>query len=211
MLPTPYDGVFMIDDNSDIVARNGVDTRIVPNALSPITSSGWSWTNLRNVNYFIENCEKSTVPEKENYLGIAYFFRAYFYFNMVKRFGDVPWIDRPIDVNDDEKLYAGRDNRFEVMEHVLEDLNKAIAMISDKSEPSRTKITKDVARAFKTRVCLYEASFRKYHTQYNQQGSANRWFEEVVKSANEIQGYSWYRVPTPTGSSLSRKSPILMR
>jgi hypothetical protein len=207
MLPTPYDGVFMIDDNSDIVARNGVDTRIVPNALSPITSSGWSWTNLRNVNYFIENCEKSSVPEKENYLGIAYFFRAYFYFNMVKRFGDVPWIDRPIDVNDDEKLYAGRDNRFEVMEHVLEDLNKAIAMISDKSEPSRTKITKDVARAFKTRVCLYEASFRKYHTQYNQQGSANRWFEEVVKSANEIQGYSLVQGPNAYRELFIQKVP----
>lgn len=190
MLPTPYDGVFAIDNNSDLIARNGVGTLLLPNALSPTTSGGWSWGNLRNINYFIENAEESSVIGKENYLGIARFFRAYFYFDMVKRFGDVPWIDRTIDVNDEEKLYAGRDDRFEVMDKVLEDLNYAIANISDKSEPSRTLITKDVARVFKTRVCLYEASFRKYHTNYGKQGTANQWFEEVVRTADEIQGYS---------------------
>src|SRR5690554_6334667 len=111
ILPTPYDGVFAIDNNSDIVARNGVDSRFMPNALSPTTSGGWSWGNLRNINYFIENAEESSVPEKDHYIGIARFFRAYFYFDKVKRFGDVPWIDTTIDVNDEEKLYAGRDDR----------------------------------------------------------------------------------------------------
>jgi hypothetical protein len=90
ILPSPYDGVFAIDDNSDLVARNGVDTRFMPNALSPTTSGGWSWENLRNINYFIENAEESTVPTKDHYLGLARFFRAYFYFDKVKRFGDVP-------------------------------------------------------------------------------------------------------------------------
>lgn len=190
MLPTPYDGVFAIDDNSDLVARNSVDTRLMPNALSPITSSGWSWGNLRNVNYFIENCEQSSVAEKNHYLGLAHFFRAYFYFNMVKRFGDVPWIDGTIEVDDEETLYGGRDDRFTVMDNVLADLNFAIANIATTSEPSRTLITKDVARTFKTRVCLYEASFRKYHTEHGKEGTASTWFQEVVTTANEIQGYS---------------------
>jgi hypothetical protein len=129
LLPTPYDGVFQIDDNSDIVARVGVDRRFMPNSLTPVTSSGWSkddWKGLRNINYFIENCEKSSVAEKNHYLGLARFFRAYFYFTKVKRFGDVPWIDRPIDVNDDATLYGPRTDRFEVMDHVLADLNYAV-------------------------------------------------------------------------------------
>src|SRR5690554_1535549 len=207
MLPSPYDGVFAIDNNSDLVARNGVDTRFMPNALSPTTSGGWSWGNLRNINYFIENAEQSSVPEKDHYLGIAHFFRAYFYFNMVKRFGDVPWIDRTIDVNDEETLYAARDDRFEVMDKVLEDLNYAIANISDKSEPSRTLITKDVARAFKTRVALYEASFRKYHTDYGKQGTANQWFEEVIKTADEITGYSLVEGTSAYRDLFLQKSP----
>ncbi|MGI6073626.1 MAG: RagB/SusD family nutrient uptake outer membrane protein [Fermentimonas sp.] len=190
MLPSPYDGVFMIDDNSDIVARNGVGNLLMPNALSPTTSGGWSWSNLRNINYFIENCENSSVAEKNHYLGLARFFRAYFYFDKVKQFGDVPWIERTIDIDDEETLYKGRDSRFLVMDKVLEDLNYAIENITLTSDPTCTLITIDVARAFKTRVCLYEASLRKYHTNYKMQGTANKWYEEVVKTANDIKGYS---------------------
>lgn len=190
MLPSPYDGVFMIDDNSDLIARNGVDSRFMPNALSPTTSSGWSWGNLRNINYFLENTEQSSVAEKNHYLGLARFFRAYFYFDKVKRFGDVPWIERTIDVADEETLYGERHNRFLVMDNVLADLDYAIENISRISDPSRTLITKDVARAFKTRVCLFEASFRKYHTDYKMQETASKWFEEVVKTANDIKGFS---------------------
>jgi len=195
LLPDPDVGVFQIDDNSDLVARNGVDTYLSPNALSPITSSGWSWTALRNINYFIENTEKSQVASKNHYLGLARFFRALFYFDKVKRFGDVPWIDRPIEVSDEAKLYAGRDDRFFVMDKVLEDLNFAIENITLTSDQSRTRITRDVARAFKTRICLFEASFRKYHTQYGKQSTANAWFEEVVKEANAITGFSLNQAP----------------
>ena len=207
ILPTPYDGVFMIDDNSDLIARNGVDTRFSPNALSPITSSGWSWSNLRNINYFIENCEKSSVPEKEHYLGLARFFRAYFYFEMIKRFGDVPWLDRTIDVNDETTLYGKRDDRFMVMERVLDDLNYAIQHITLTTDPSCTKITKNVARAFKTRICLYEASLRKYHTHYGKQNTANFWFEEVIKTANDIKGFSLHQGENAYRDLFLQKAP----
>jgi hypothetical protein len=207
LLPTPYDGVFQVDDNSDLVARNGVDTRFSPNALSPVTSSGWSWTNLRNINYFIENSEKSSVPEKNHYLGLARFFRAYFYFGMVKRFGDVPWIDRTIDVNDDETLYGPRTDRFEVMEHVLADLNYAVENITTVSDPSCTTITKNVVRAFKTRVCLYEASLRKYHASYGKQATADTWFQEVVKTANEISGFSLHQGANAYRELFLQKTP----
>lgn len=207
ILPSPYDGVFAIDDNSDLIARNGVDSRFMPNALSPTTSGGWSWGNLRNINYFIENAEVSSVAEKDHYLGLARFFRAYFYFDMVKRFGDVPWIDHTIAVDDDETLYGTRDNRFDVMDNVLADLNYAIENISTNAEPTRTLITKDVARAFKTRVCLYEASFRKYHTQYGKQATANEWFQEVVNTANQITGYSLVEGPKAYRNLFLQKTP----
>ena len=190
IFPGTYDGVYQIDDDSDVVARNNVATRFIPNGLSAITSSGWSWSNLRNINYFIENCEQSTVANKNHYLGMARFFRAYFYFNMVKRFGDVPWIDRIIEPDDVATLYAGRDDRFFVMEKILEDLDFAIANITLEADPTSQRITKNVARAFKTRVCLYEGSFRKYHTGYNMQSTANTWFQEVVNTANSITGHS---------------------
>lgn len=193
ILPDTDVGVFQGDDVSDLVARNGVDTYLAVNALSPITSSGWTWSPLRNINYFIENAENSQVPEKNHYIGVARFFRALFYFDKVKQFGDVPWIDKTIEISDSLTLYGPRDNRFEVMDKVLEDLNFAIANITLTSDASSTRITKNAARAYKTRIALYEASFRKYHSDYGMQGTANAWYEEVVKAANEINGFTVHR------------------
>ncbi|HXO75617.1 MAG TPA: hypothetical protein VN824_10290, partial [Puia sp.] len=63
-------------------------------------SSDWNWTKLRNINYFIAN---ASIPNagvtdvvRQNYLGLARFFRAYFYYNMVTKFGNVPWIGKPL-------------------------------------------------------------------------------------------------------------------
>ncbi|SFW41497.1 Starch-binding associating with outer membrane [Sinomicrobium oceani] len=199
-LPGTDTGVFTIDNTSDYVARRGVDSYLVPNALSPITSTGWSWGALRNINYFIKNAETSEVGTKENYIGLARFFRALFYFEKVKRFGDVPWIEVPIEVQDSTTLYASRDNRFEVMENVLDDLNYAIENIALTSDPSCSRITRNVARAYKTRICLYEASFRKYHTGYGMQGTAESWYQEVIDEANSINGFSLHQAADNTRS-----------
>ncbi|WP_346318057.1 RagB/SusD family nutrient uptake outer membrane protein [Chitinophaga sp. YIM B06452] len=197
LLPNTDVGVFQDDDNSDLVARNGVDNYLAPNALSPVTSSGWTWTDLRNINFFIENAEKSNVATKTHYLGLARFFRALFYFEKVKRFGDVPWIDKPIEVTDMDKLKAPRDNRFDVMDKVLADLDYAIENITLTSDQTSTRITKNVARAYKTRICLFEASFRKYHTNYGKQATAAAWYQEVIEAANEIKGFSLHQGAAP--------------
>lgn len=193
ILPNTDVGVFQDDDESDLVARNGVGDFLAAGVLSPVTSSGWSWSDLRNINYFIENAEKSTVATKENYIGVARFFRALFYFEKVKRFGDVPWVDKTIDFRDSATLKAPRTSRFDVMDKVLEDLNYAIDHIELTADPSCTRITKNVARAYKTRICLYEASLRKYHTGYNKQGTANTWYQEVVNAANDITGFTLHK------------------
>lgn len=208
ILPTPYDGVFLLDDYSDIIARTSVGTLLLPNGLSPITSSGWTWNNLRNINYFIENCETSELPEKDHFIGLARFFRAYFYFDKVKRFGNVPWIDRTIDVDDEETLYGPRDDRFEVMNNILDDLNFAISNISTTTDSYSTRITKNVVRAFKTRVCLYEASYRKYHTEYNMQSSADEWYKRVIETANEIKGFSLHQGDNAYRELFLQKNPI---
>src|SRR5690606_28393088 len=118
---------------------------------------------------------------------------ALFYFEKVMRFGDVPWIDRTIEITDSLTLHGPRMDRFEMMDNVLADLNFAIENITLTSDPSSTRITQNVARAYKTRICLYEASLRKYHTDYNMQGTANEWYQEVVETATEITGFSLHQ------------------
>lgn len=116
MLPDGGDA-YSQDAMADYGVVNSINDFIRKDAYSAETSSGWTWTNLRNINYFIQNCTNTSVSEsvRNNYIGIAKFFRAYFYYNMVVRFGDVPWIDKALDV-DDEELYGTRDSRTVIMQ-----------------------------------------------------------------------------------------------
>lgn len=123
--------------------------------------TSWSWTSLRRINSLLanaKNCEDAKVRAK--YEGLARFFRAYFYFIKVKKWGDVPWVDRELE-SDDEKLYAPRDTRETVMKHMLEDLDFAIENLPE--GVSTYRVNKWAALAFKAQVCLFEGTFRKYH------------------------------------------------
>lgn len=111
----------------------------------------------------IEGIEKNRSLFKDevanHYLGVARFWRAYFYFSKVKTFSNVPWIDHVVNV-DDPILTAGRDDRELVMHNVLEDLKFASENMSADLKTYSGVINKYVALAFMSRVCLYEGSFR---------------------------------------------------
>src|SRR6476661_403879 len=94
-------------------------------------AQGWSWGDLRNINYFLEHYNQANIPaeRKNHYAGIARFFRAWFYYDKVNVFGDVPWYGHVL-TSADPDLYKARDPRTLVMDSVLADLNFAIANVS---------------------------------------------------------------------------------
>ena len=123
--------------------------------------SGWSWGKLRDINTLIEysvNCKDEKV--REEYVGLARFFRAYFYFEKVKMFGDVPWYGHTLG-SESEDLYKPRDNRELVMQKMIEDIDYAIEKLPETHSDYR--VTKWTALALKSRFCLFEGTFRKYH------------------------------------------------
>ena len=189
---------------SDYLAVKSVDNFIREGSFGANTSSGWSWTDLRNINYFIQNNNDPAVPEavRNNYQGIARYYRAYFYFDKVKRFGDVPWIGKPLNI-DDEAITAGRDKRELVMDSVLADLNYAAANITATNDQSRTTVTRWVAYAFKSRVCLFEGTYRKYHTELNLVGTADKWLQETALAADQIIKNGGYSLNTAGGPGAS--------
>lgn len=186
LLPTSTD-IMRGDNMADYAARKDVPDFFRAGAFGPRQSSGWTWTALRNINYFLENnVSQSVSPEiRAQYAAIARFFRAYFYFEKVKRFGDVPWVNRTLGTAD-ETLYAGRDPRQLVMDSVLNDLNFAIEHIPSGIEATRTRITKNVALALKSRICLFEGTYRKYHNELNLQATAADWLEESASAAKAV-------------------------
>lgn len=204
ILPSGND-IIRSDEMTDYGARNQVPDFLRAGAYGPQQSTGWEdWDKLRNINFFLANCNSPQVSDevKSHYIGLARFFRSWFYFNKVKRFGNVPWIGQPFDI-DDPGLFNGRDERTLVMDSVLADLNYAIENISTTDDPTRSLITKDIAYAFKSRVCLFEGTFRKYQVGYGLTGSADQWLEEAVQAAEAVMQSGHFNLNTAGGEELS--------
>jgi hypothetical protein len=176
------------DAMSDYAARTEIPDYLRPNVYNSNQSSGWDFGPLRNINYFLTHNNNPSIAEavRNNYNGIARLFRAWWYYQMVRKFGDVPWYSKPLDVNDSVALYKPRDPRKLVMDSVLADLDYATANITVTDDQSRSLITKWVAWAMKSRICLYEGTFRKYHTELNLQGTADDWLTQAAEAAQQV-------------------------
>jgi len=139
---------------------------VPPTAPGPTSTSGtsWSWGPLYQVNYFLENYQKATGSASviDNYVGVARFFRAWFYFDKVKTYGDVPWYGRTITTADNANLLKPRDSRVLVIDSVMADLRYAAKYVNPAGTATGT-VTKWTALALMARVGLHEGTFRKYH------------------------------------------------
>ena len=153
------------DEQSDMAVGSTPSSLLLNGNFRTATSSGgWTWTVLRKINTCLGNiyrCKDENAVKE--YTALCKFFRAWFYFDKLKRFGDVPWIDH--ELNSDEKLlYAKRDSRETVMKNIIADLDEAIAGLPSSYPSGKTfRATKWAALALKSRICLFEGTFRKYH------------------------------------------------
>jgi hypothetical protein len=201
MLPDD-NGIAFADQYADYIATRTSTNFLIGDSWRPEDQGGWSWGNLRNINWFLNNMHKAkenVSPEMYNhYEGVGRFWRAYFYYNIVRTFGDVPWYDQVLEPNDDAQLYKPRDTREYVMDKVLEDLNFAAEYCSTdpKIVGSSTRITRWVALAFKARVCLFEGTYRKYHTELNLSSSAETFLREAIGACEIMMRESPYALVT---------------
>ncbi|SHE77605.1 Starch-binding associating with outer membrane [Fodinibius roseus] len=150
--------------DADNIMETSLSARIRGDRVVPTDagSAGWTWDDLRKINYFLAHYQKANDDAaKRHYSGVARFFRAYFYFNKVKRFGDVPWYSEPVDPDDEQALQKARDPRGMVVDSVLNDLDYAVNNMSE--TPRVYQATKWTALALRSRVGLFEGTFRKYH------------------------------------------------
>ena len=172
-------------------------------------TSDWNWTPLRNINYFIAN---ASIPNagvtdavRQNYLGLARFFRAYFYYNMVTKFGNVPWIGKPL-ASGDSALYSTQTDRTIVIDSVLADLDYAAQHITLATDATSSLITKWVAYGLKSRVCLFEGTFRKYQNKYNLDGTIGDLLTQAAKAAKAVIDSGGYSLNTTGGSGAAYRS-----
>lgn len=197
---------YRLDAMADYGAVNNLNNFLRNGAYSAETSSGWSWSALRNINHFIvKNTNENVNPAVRNhYNGLARFFRAYFYYDKLVTFGDVPWIDKPIGVEEEELLFAKRDSRTLIIDKIIEDLDYAYQNMTTASSDGST-VTKWAVLAFKSRVALFEGTYRKYHTNLNLQPTAGKYLQAAADAATELMEKGPHRLNTAQGVTASQR------
>lgn len=178
------------DDQSDLYIQQTLSDEMLGGTkrVVPASGGGWTWTDLRKMNTllaYVDQCEDKDAVIK--YTALTRFFRAYFYFEKVKRFGDVPWYDVELG-SDDEALYKPRDSREYVMTKMIEDIDYAINNLPDMNEEKSSpfRVNKWAALALKAQFCLYEGTYRKYH-QLNIEGNTYTYYLDLAaKAAKDI-------------------------
>ena len=127
---------------------------------------GWRdrYVEIRRANTMIENTPNIAESDavKNHWIGVARLVRAQQYYRLVRMFGDVPYADKVLDINDEGIVFGPRTNRDDIMDKVLEDLNFAVANINDAT--SKITWSRSMANAMKADICLYEGTFRKYRS-----------------------------------------------
>lgn len=158
----------------------------------------WSWGGLRNINTLLGNLHYCKNPETVRYYeALAKFFRAYYYFDVVKKYGDVPWYDRELG-SDDPELYKPRDTRELVMQNMLKDIDFAIANLPSTKHVYR--VTKWTALALKSRICLFEGTFRKYHNITAYENGADYYLDLSAAASLDFINNSGYSISKKAGS-----------
>jgi hypothetical protein len=161
-------------------------------------NEGWRWENLRLVNYFLRNyrmAEGSVNDPNElnKWVAEAYFFKAMDYYEKVWIFGDVPWYTYDLNLESPE-LYAPRTPRGQVMDSVLWCINYAVENIQDYNGNPIGRVNRDMANFLKARICLFEGTFRKYHTGLGLTSSASKYLEECVTACEAIMATNRYQL-----------------
>jgi hypothetical protein len=123
---------------------------------------GWMYSGVNRANYIMQYENKTPFPGKENVIAQTRFLRAYYYFELVKFFGDVPLIrDRVVEFGDERDIpKAPKEAVYALMEEDL--IWAADNLPLQQSEEGR--VTKGAAQALLGKVYLYQNKFSEAAT-----------------------------------------------
>lgn len=188
-------GVAYDDAGSDNMMFTSVNTRLNGKLSISNAVALEEYNSIRGLNYFIINANNATgqLADIQQYQGEAHFFRAWFYFELLKKYGDVSWVTTLLNPND-ESTFIARDPRDQVADSILNDLDIAIALLKTASNSQAMRVHRDVALAFKSRVALYEGTWQKYHkalgdvffTKGITDEKINTYFSQAQEAAEEV-------------------------
>lgn len=209
---TPYNkySVYNFMDSSSDLSADFVASADLGRGTIAVTGGDDRWNrayeHIRTNNLLLDKASSYPGDQKDiaPYLAEARFLRAYNYFFLLKTFGGVPIVKTALSTNSPE-LYNPRNSRYEVVELILSDLQYAIENLpieQNISSADKGRASKWAAGAFKARVLLYEATWRKYNggsTDF--EGSAgptgdqiNTFLDEAITLCEDVMSNGGYEI-----------------
>lgn len=119
----------------------------------------WSWmfAGVNRANYIMQYQDKTDFAGKEEVIAQARFLRAYYYFELVKFFGDVPLVvDKPLEFGD--QYTVARTPASEVYGQIVEDLKFAADNLPA-TQMQAGRITSGAANALLGKAYLYQGLY----------------------------------------------------
>jgi len=130
----------------------------------------WNYVGISRANYILENKDNIDFPGKAHIIAEAKFLRAYYYFELVKFFGDVPLvIDKRLGIEDVRKI--DRAPKADVYAQIEKDLTEAAAVLNPVAA-QKGRATKGAALALLGKAYLYQSKWSE----------ADQAFDEVINS-----------------------------
>jgi hypothetical protein len=161
------------------------------------TSGDWNlpYQQIFTANNILEKGTKAQVADavKNRYFGEARFFRAYYHFMLVQKYGDVPLVLKTLAINDPD-LNMPRTDREAVIKAVYDDLDFAATWLPTRAAlPAAQygRVTKSSALALKARIALYEGTWLKFR---NMAGWEDH-LQKAIDAATAVmgQGHTLYK------------------
>jgi len=149
-----------------------------------------AYTAIRNNNIFLENISSFAGGEEDRIKQLTAeirFLRAYFYTELISRYGGVPLIKNTFELN--SSFDVPRASFEENVEFIVNELDLAIADLSNREEAVELefgRITKGAAIGLKIRALLFDAS-----PLFNETNDQSKW-QTVSDACEELFNLSQY-------------------
>lgn len=165
--------IFGSDNHTDNQAGTGDPAFWIPGLKLVASDAGdYKWENIRSCNYFFDNVlpkyEAGSITGNQDnikhYIGEMYVNRAYSYFSLLTKYGDLPIFSIALpDIKEELMEASKRQPRNKVARFIIDDLKKAEELLLSTAPGGKNRISKNVAYLLHARVALYEATWEKYH------------------------------------------------
>ena len=163
----------------------------------PTTSAAYSYPYqmIRTANILLEHLNDGDLndAQRKHLEAVARFFRAYCHYALLLNFGDCIYVDKVLGENSEE-LMGSRSSRLFVADQIYKELQWCESNIQDDLAEPNT-INSDVVKAFMSRFCLFEGTWRKYHN--------------VAESGEYVSGTQLLQTCVAVSKDLAAKYPTL--